>query len=104
MRKLIPITNFRKEEIKSLKRKFLEEKIGNLIIHWNLRKSKEYVYSAKLKQDPKFIITASSKDHYHAKDKLITKLRKYLREHGTKKMFPCIIEMRKTLDVKTVCY
>lgn len=89
MRKAIPLDDFRSDEIKKLTKEFETKKIGNLFIEKEEDAGTgETVFCAKLKEKEDFKISAKSADAYHAKDKLLPKLRDYLRNHGIQNMFP----------------
>jgi hypothetical protein len=70
MRNAIPIEVFKIDEIKSLRKSFLEKKLGGLLIdHYPDKETGETVFRAKLKEKEEFEILSKSKDPHHAKDK-----------------------------------
>lgn len=75
MKSALPIDQFRSEDLKRLRRQFMEEKIGHLVTESKIT-NEETTFSAKLKGKSlkDFLVTAQSKDPYHAKGKLIDKL------------------------------
>jgi hypothetical protein len=105
MRNAIPIEVFKIDEIKSLRKSFLEKKLGGLLIdHYPDKETGETVFRAKLKEKEEFEILSKSKDPHHAKDKLIKKIRLYLNQHGEEKKFPSFLpEMHGHQAVPAYC-
>ena len=103
MRNAIPIDDFLLEEVNSIINKFSDKKIGTLTLCKETIKGKT-MFTASLKEDSKFKIWADSVDEYHAKKKIVTKLRDYLREKKQKSMFPSFLpEMQGHQAVPAYC-
>lgn len=101
MKSLIPINDFKQEQLNYLIKQFSEAKIGTLVINSDI-KNEEAKFFARLKEKStkRFWVEAKSIDAHHAKEKFINKLREKLQDEKNKNFTKPVSFARKAIDPK----
>lgn len=74
------INTFMQVELNSIKRDYRIAKIGEVIVTHQRKEDGIYYYQAELAENISFLVESHSKDEFFAKEKLISKLKKKLKD------------------------